>query len=215
MDRPGIRVVLSLLLIITGVVFLLDSLELVELGALLWAAVFVVGGLVFLVVFVLDREAWWALIPGFVLLSLGILAGASELLPGLEGGWMGAVFLGGVGLAFWAVFLARRDFWWAIIPGGVLLTLALVAGLSDTAAGDFIGGILFLGLALTFGLLSLVPTPQGRLKWALIPAAILLLMALIIFAASGGALFVYLWPAALILAGLYLLVRFVFSRRSR
>lgn len=215
MDRPGIRIVLSLLLIITGVVFLLDSLELVEIGALLWAAVFLVGGLVFLLVFVLDREEWWALIPGFVLLSLGVLVGASELLPGLEGGWMGAFFLGGLGLAFLAVFLARRDFWWAIIPGGALLTLALVAGLADTLAGELVGGILFLGLALTFGVLSLVPTPEGRMKWALIPAAILLVLALIVFASTGSALFTYLWPAALILAGLYLLIRFGLSRRPQ
>ena len=214
MDRLGVRIVLALLLIGAGIVFLLDSLEVVEIGALLWAVAFFVAGLIFLSVFFLDREQWWALIPGFVLLSLGILIGTTELLPGLEGEWMGALFLGGVGLAFWAIFLVRRDFWWAIIPGGVLWTVALVSGLSSALPGELTGGILFLGLGLTFALLSLVRTPEGRLRWALIPGGIMLLLGLIVTISAGGSVFVYLWPAALILAGLYMLARFVLSRRS-
>lgn len=214
MDRPGVRIVLSLLLIAAGVLFLVDSLELVEIGPLLWAAISAVAGLMFLSVFVLDREQWWALIPGFIFLSLGFVIGAAELLPGL-GDWLGAVFMGGLGLAFVAVFLARRDFWWAIIPGGVMLTLAVVAGLASTLAGELVGGILFLGIGLTFVLVSLVPTPAGRMRWALIPAAVLLVLGLAAFAAAGGALFNYVWPVVLILAGLYLLARFVRAGRAR
>lgn len=214
MDRLGVRIILALLLIGAGIVFLLDSLELVEFGALLWAAAFVVAGLIFLSVFFLDREQWWALIPGFVLLSLGGLIGTGELLPGLEGGWMGALFLGGIGLPFWVLFLMRRDFWWAIIPGGVLWTVALISGLSETLPGEISGGILFLGIGLTFAVVSLVPTPEGRMKWALIPAGIMLLLGVIVMASTGGELFAYLWPAAFIIAGLYLLVRSVLTRRA-
>lgn len=214
MDRPGLRVVLALLLIGAGIVFLLNSLELVEIGALLWAAILAIGGLIFLYVYYGDREQWWALIPGLVLLSLGVLLGVGELLPGLEGGWMGALFLGGLGLAFWAIFLVRREFWWAVIPGGVLWSVALVSGLSTTLPGEVSGGVLFLGMGLTFALLSVLPTPEGRMRWALIPAAVMLILALITFAAAGGALLVYLWPAALILAGLYLLARAFFRPRA-
>jgi len=215
MDRPGVRIILSLLLIAAGVLFLLDNQEIVEIGALLWAVLSAVAGIMFLVVFVLDREQWWALIPGFVLLTLALVIFAAELLPGLVGEWLGAVFLGGLGVAFLAVFLVRRDFWWAIIPAGVLLTLALVAGLSSTLPGEAVGGILFLGMGLTFALLSLVQTPQGRMRWALIPAGVLLLLGLAAFAVAGGALLNYLWPAALILAGIYLLARFFFASRKR
>ena len=38
------------------------------------------------------------------------------------------MFLGTIGLSFWVIYLTRRDFWWAVIPGGALMTLALVAG---------------------------------------------------------------------------------------
>jgi hypothetical protein len=215
MDRPGVRIILSLMLIAAGVLFLLNSLDVIEIGGLLWAAVLAVAGLVFLAVFALDRQQWWALIPGFVLLSLGFLVSAAVLLPGLAGEWLGAVFLGGLGLAFLAVFLVRRDFWWAIIPGGVLLTLALVAGLSSTLPGEAVGGLLFLGIGLTFALLSLVQTPQGRMRWPLIPAGVLVVLGLAAFAVAGGALLSYLWPAALILAGLYLLARFFIANRKR
>jgi hypothetical protein len=214
MDRLGVRLVLALLLIAAGIVFLLDSLELVEMGGLLWGAILATGGLTFLYVFYADREQWWALIPGFVLLSLGVLVGVSELLPRLAGGWMDALFLGGLGLAFWAIFLVRREFWWAIIPGGVLWSVALVSGLSKMLPGEAEGGVLFLGMGLTFVLVSLVQTERGRMRWALIPAGVMLLMALIMFASTGGALFAYLWPAALILAGLYLLARAFFRRRA-
>ncbi len=214
MDRLGVRIILALLLIAAGIVFLLDSLEVIEFGALLWAVAFVLAGLIFLAVFVLDREQWWAVIPGFVLLSLGGLIGTSELLPGLEGEWMGALFLGGISLPFWVLFLMRRDFWWAIIPGGVLLTVALIAGLGDTLPGEIIGGILFLGIGLTFAIVSLLPTPEGRMRWALIPAGVMLFLGLMVMASTGGELFAYIWPAAFIIAGLYLLIRSILSRRA-
>ena len=35
------------------------------------------------------------------------------------GAWGGALFLGSIGLAFWVIYFVRRDFWWAVIPGGV------------------------------------------------------------------------------------------------
>ena len=213
MDRLGVRIVLALLLIGAGIVFLLDSLEVLEIGILVWAAVFALAGLGFLVVFVLDREQWWALIPGFILLCLGLIVAVTELLPGIEGGWLGALFLGSLGLAFWAIFFVRRDFWWALIPGGVLWTVALVAGLSETLDGEVAGAVLFLGLGLTFAALSLVRTPAGGLRWALIPAGVMLLLGLAVLVATGNELFRYLWPVALILVGLYLLARTFLTRR--
>jgi hypothetical protein len=158
-----------------------------------------------------DRAHWWALIPGFTLLGLAALIGLEWLFPTVGDAVGGAVFLGGVGLSFWAVYLVRREHWWAVIPGGVMFTLALVAALSPVAEGPAGGGVFFLGLGLTFGLLSVVPTPQGRLKWALIPAAVMLVMGVLLIAAATP-LLVYLGPAALVLVGLILLFRAVAAR---
>ncbi|MFQ5812924.1 MAG: hypothetical protein ACE5I2_07030 [Anaerolineae bacterium] len=119
--------------------------------------------------------------------------------------------MGGIGLAFWVIYFQKREYWWAVIPGGVMFTVALIAGLDAVFEGAETGGVLFLGLGLTFGLLSLLPTPQGQMRWALIPAAILLVMGLLVTAATTGIL-QYLWPTALILVGLYLLFRMFRSR---
>jgi len=68
------------------------------------------------------------------------------------------------------------------------------------------GGIFFIGLGLTFALVGLLPAPRGRMRWAFIPALVLLVMGLLIFAAAEQFIN-YLWPVALILVGLYLVFR--------
>jgi len=51
------------------------------------------------------------------------------------------------------------------------------------------------------------------MKWALIPAAVLLIIGLLIAAATAS-LLNYLWPVALILVGLYVIVRVLLPRRG-
>ena len=214
MRRLEVRVVGGILLIVAGVLFLLQNLGFLGGAlALLWTLLFGASGVVFLYVFLANRANWWAVFPGFALLGLAGTIALNRFAPGLEA-WGGALFLGGIGLAFWVVYLANREHWWAVIPGGVLFTIALVAGLSSAFGGVEMGGVFFLGLGLTFGLLSLLPTPEGRLKWAAIPAAVLLVIGLLIMAAAT-AIIGYLWPAALILLGLYLIFRtFVYRQRE-
>ncbi|MEW6569142.1 MAG: DUF5668 domain-containing protein [Chloroflexota bacterium] len=212
MKRFDLGVAFGLLLIAVGTLLLLQTLNILTFDwSLLWALLFAFGGAVFLSVSVRQREQWWALIPGFTLLSLGALIGLSALVPGAGGGWGGALFLGGIGLAFVTILLTQRKQWWALIPGGALLTLALVAGLSEVLSGITVGGVFFLGLAATFGLLYRIPTPQGRQTWAVYPATVLGLMGLIIVAA-GTDLLVYLLAVALIVGGLALMLRAVRAR---
>jgi hypothetical protein len=205
MKRFDYRLILGLFLIGIGLLILLQNLNV--LGFLwdsIWALLFALGGAAFLVVFMHHSNNWWAAIPGFVLLGLGALIGLDALFPRLEDAVGGAIFLGSISLGFWVVYLRRREQWWAIIPGGVLLTLALVAGLSNVLPGVEVGGIFFLGLAATFGLLYVLPMPQGRMRWAIIPAAVLLGIGIIITVVSSPIL-LYVWPAALVLVGLWLL----------
>ncbi len=194
------------LMILAGVLLLLQSLGVIAgVEHFVWAVLFGLGGLAFLAAFLHDRGNWWAAIPGSVLLSLAVLIVLGDLVPDL-GHWGGTIFLGGLGLGFWLIYLSRREEWWAVIPGGVLLTLAVVAGTAPLLHGESQGGVFFLGLGLTFGLLYLLPTPGGRLKWALIPGAILLLAGCVFLAAAAD-LIRFVWPAALILIGIYLLYR--------
>lgn len=193
----------ALLLIAVGVLFLLQNFGLMALDNLIWLIIFGVGGLVFLFVFAMDREQWWALIPGFTLLGLGTLIGFGDRLGALGP----ALFLGSIGLSFAVIYLIRRgDFWWAIIPGGVLLSLALMLALTPYLEGVALPAILFLGMAVTFALVYLVSLGQERMTWALIPAGILGVMGILMFLSLGG-LINYVWALALIVVGAYMLLR--------
>jgi hypothetical protein len=159
---------------------------------------------VFLWIYFTKVEQWWAVIPGLALFGL-VLVALEDLLnifPGAS--WTGAVFLGSAGLAFWLVYLRRREQWWAIIPGGVLVTLALVAGLDSLAV--WTEGIFFLGLSATFALVAVLPNQTHDTKWAFIPAGILFILAFTLFAPMQSVLQIVL-PLALVGLGIYLLIR--------
>jgi len=212
MKKLQSRVLWGLLLIAGGVLFLLDSLGVIAVGAVVWPFLLGIASLAFLIVFLTaPRANWWAAIPGFVLLGLTGTALFDQLAPVAAEVWGGSLFLGGISLAFWAVYLVDTQNWWAVIPAGVLLTLALIAGFPEYGLGIDTGGILFLGIGLTFALLALLPTPEGRMTWPIIPALVLLVIGALVTGAAAD-LINYVWPAMLILGGLYLLYRAASSR---
>jgi hypothetical protein len=207
MKRIDRSLLLGMALVGAGALFLLQNLGFFgPLENAFWALIFGAGGMAFLAALARNRAHWWAAIPGCALLGIGLLIALDDLAPALAGDWGGPLFLGMLGLGFWVVYLIRRVYWWAIIPGGALFTLALVAGLSEMTAGDAGGWVLFLGLSATFGLVYLLPRDEGRMTWALYPAAALLAMAVLVMAAMGQVANL-LWPAALILAGVYMVYR--------
>ena len=214
--RRNYTIGLSILLILAGFLLLLQNFGILPFAFdLLWALIFGAAGLAFVAVFAGDQRNWWAIIPGFTLLGLGGLIGLSVIFPRAAGVLGGTLFLGAIGLSFWVIYLVRRDFWWAVIPGGTLITLAVVAGMPFIFqdAGIETGGVFFLGLAATFGLVYLLPTPEGRMRWAIFPAGILGLMGLLMLAAATSLIGV-IWPLALILGGVYLVFRTFSVRRS-
>lgn len=207
MRRIDFRVVWGVLLLIGGVMALLQNFGFLGNAlAYVWGFVLGAAGLSFLFAFLTNRAQWWALIPGLTLSSIAALILVDQVMPTAADAWGGVFVLGGIGLSFWAVYFANRSMWWAIIPGGVLLTLAVVAGLDSHTQDIETGGIFFVGLGATFALVGLLPTPHGRMRWAFIPATVLILMGLLIFGAAERVIN-YLWPAVLILAGLFLVYR--------
>lgn len=156
------------------------------LGALLFAAL---GGL-------LARRAVageggaWALPVAFALFGLAAAALGTRL--------AGSAFLAMTGAGFALLALGRPERWWAVIPAGVLASLALVAGLDALPLVPDAGPVLFLGLAATFGLL----VRMGR-AWAVYPALALLALAVLALAFAGA----WLVPLALLAVGAWLLRR--------
>jgi hypothetical protein len=201
------QIVMGLVLVAAGLLFLLQNLGLISGAALMWGAALAAGGLVFLYVYLQDRQQWWGLIPGFTLLGIGSMMILGELVPGVSEVWGGALVLGGIGVAFAAVYLSGRERWWAIIPAGVMLTLAAVTLIDPLVGNESIGGgLFFIGLGLTFGALYLLPTSEGRMTWAAYPAAILLIFGLLLSAALSS-LAGYFWPLLIIILGGWLVVR--------
>lgn len=205
------RIVWGSLLILGGVLFLLENLNIITFGDIFWGFVLGIGGVGFLSVYVSDRRHWWALIPGMTLLAVAIVVFLDTLLPTVGDTINGAIVLGGIAASFILIYLINREHWWAIIPGGVLTTLAVITLFESVFTGVETGGLFFLGLGLTFALVAIAPNPHGQMRWAFIPAGILFVMGLLIMAAASQFINL-LWPIALILVGLY----FVFiTFRSR
>jgi len=213
MKKFDVRNIGAILLIVAGALLLLQNVGILEsVVTLIWALILAAGGLVFLYLFLTERTRhWWAIIPGFALLGAAALVAIDQFFPRIGGDVGGMILLGGLGLAFFVIYFQNREYWWAIIPGGALVTLALITGLESVFDGYELGGLLFVGLGLTFGVLYLLPSPYKWMKWFIIPAGVLLGMGLLITVAAIGA-FQYLGAFALILVGLFLLYRMFVSR---
>jgi len=207
----------GLLLIVGGVLFLLQNLGLFSgLSTLVWSLLFGAGGLFFLYLFLNDRrETWWAAIPGCTLLGLATISLISEFGPAALDRVTGPLFLASIGLGFGLVYLSNPEHWWALIPGGVMATLAAVAGVDELGLPNFdSGGLFFVGLGLTFALVALLPKQNTQnTRWALIPAAVLLIMGILIGVSFEAALG-YVWPFVLIVGGAVLLWRALLARQS-
>ena len=205
-------VIAGTLLVGLGTLLLLDNFNILQLA---WSFViglaFASGGILFLTVFIANRKNWWGLISGLTLIGIGGVIILSELNSDLAEVWSGAIFLFAIGLSFWLIYINNTSNWWAIIPGGVLWVLAGVTLLPQDVF--FLGSIFFIGLALTFLLVFILPKPEGRMKWALYPAGALLLVGLL--AAIGSANWLeFIWPLALLVGG-GLLIYFALRKKSK
>jgi hypothetical protein len=166
----------GVLFIIGGGLLILQNLNIFsgDVENIIWTIVFGALGGFFLSRYFSRRQNWGWLIPGVSLLSIAI-SNLVELIPGAGDLYSDFIMLGGIGLSFVLVYLNDRINWWALIPGGLLISLGVgeLVGKINPAWVDS-GSILFLGLGITFMVLYVLPTPYGRLKWALIPSIILL-----------------------------------------
>jgi hypothetical protein len=121
------------------------------------------------------------LIWGVALIAMGAFFLAQQL------GVFGAVQLpfwafafGLLGLIFLATFIADRRQWWALIPGCILLGVALllVNEQNELIPAQQAGALFLLSIGLPFLLIYLA---DRRMWWALIPGGVLTVIALITF----------------------------------
>ncbi len=216
MKNKDISLIVGGFLIVMGLVLLLQNFGFVMFGALLtlfWASAFAIGGAIFITVFIRDQNNWWALIPGFTLLGLAIMVGF-DLIASDYASVLGApIFMASIGLGFFAVYAAQRENWWAIIPGGVLMSIAAMIFLEEAFPGPEWVGVMFWGMAATFALLAILPVQQEKMHWAFIPAVVLFLIGAFFLLPSLGTtpftILSILGPIAMVGFGLYILYRIV------
>jgi hypothetical protein len=208
--RSITRTVLGLLLILGGILLLLENLGFLRvLGSWLWAIIFGGGGLLFLTVYAGDRRQWWALIPGASMIGVGLLIFLDTVTAVPDEVGSGIMMLC-ISLAFWGIFLSDRSQWWALIPAGVLLVLAVIPIVTLVLPGSVIGGLFFIGMGLVFTVLYLFSFSNPDLRWARFPAIPLFLTGLLVMFA--GQLLTW-WPLLIVLLGVFLLLRSVMGRR--
>jgi hypothetical protein len=200
------RIFFGALLVLAGGVFLVQQIFNIPVGTLFIALIFAAGGAVFLYLLINDRQKWWAAIPGFTLLGLGVLIACGDLFPRFSDRFGGSIFLGFIALSFLVVELLNPAQWWPIIPAGVLATVALVAGLRD---GGLIASVLFMGIGATFVLINFLPVGREQ-KWVWIPGGICLGLGVVILVTSGALLNTaagWFFALLFIAGGAYLVIR--------
>ncbi|MBX3003887.1 MAG: hypothetical protein KF828_08015 [Anaerolineales bacterium] len=203
------RNVLGLALILVGIFFTLEQFGLIpdNARALLTTALFVIASLVMFGLFLADRQRWWACMVGFFLAGLAGSALLGLVSPQLAETLSGPIFLGAMGLGFASVFLLQREMWWAIIPAGVMFSLTAVSYLeaSNLALPFNPSGLLFIGLGLTFLLLTRVRSNGLGMQWGYYPAVPLLVLG-VLLSLGSEAYWSILGPLLLIGAGAWLLL---------
>ena len=198
MKRYDPRLWIGGLLVFLGLLSLLDNLNIISgVSTVFWAVVFGAAGLYCLYHMVNNKTQWWLAFPAFTFLGLAVSP--------FSGAFSGLVFLGAISLAFGWVYFSDTNRWWAIIPGGVMLTLGVISVLDNFTSAEN-GGMLFLGLGLTFILVAILPGGSSR-SWAYIPGIIMLIFGALLGTSIAG-FTAYLFPAVLIILGGYFIVRF-------
>jgi hypothetical protein len=189
------------MLILLGLLLLLENLNVFgEWQAPFWSLFLGAFGLLFLSIYVRDREQWWALIPALVILGIAVAVFLAE--QDLIAGYLVAtIILAAVGLPFLLIFVTDRGHWWALIPALTMLGVAAGVFLEGVGAigGTAVAGFVLGGISLGFLSIYLIDREQW---WALIPGGIMGIMAFFFLLATATK---YIWPLAIILLGLLLL----------
>jgi hypothetical protein len=101
--------------------------------------VLVAIALPFLVVFLRNRAQWWALIPAYVLVAVGLMVGLIEV-GILNDPIVPAYVMFAIAIPFIVVFARDSRQWWALIPGGIMAVIGL-SFLVAEAAVEYAGPV--------------------------------------------------------------------------
>ncbi|MFZ1508754.1 MAG: hypothetical protein WAV74_18445 [Anaerolineae bacterium] len=124
-------------LLTVGVIIFLTTQTAAVAGEVLGSILFFGIALAFAVIFLLDRNRWWAIIPMGVLLLVSATTALStfQVSPGV----ISATLFIGMGFVFLLVYLLgphKREVWWALVPATALVAFGLFTFVFSKATGD-------------------------------------------------------------------------------
>lgn len=210
MKRTFIQFAFGALIAVAGILLLLDVGGLLAAPSLAWTVLLAVASAMFWLLFASDRDAWWAAVPGAALLAAAVST-VAELDRGGWSEWAATLFLAIVSLGFWAVYIRDTRRWWPLLPAGGLTTLSVVTGIAGIARAPESAAVFLFGIATTFALVAVLPSAGSSRRWAWIPASALAVAAIIVLVSAGAWVTIlnYIWPSAIVLAGVYIMWRTV------
>ena len=149
-----------------------------------WIGVFAIVSLLALINYALSGwRQWWWLFPTGVFGGLAITIALAS--ANIDNAAIASPLFFGLILPFAAAYLMdRARNWWALIPGGVMIFLALTTLLVDSTVGDEWVGALFLFL-IAASFLVVYLSNRARL-WALLVAYITAMLGIAPWMSAGG-----------------------------
>lgn len=179
----------GVLLIGGGLLALAGQFGYVEnLSPTLWMFVFAAVSLLGFVSYAMSGWTQWGwLFPAGVFGGLAVIIALAT--NNVDSAAVGSPLFFGLLLPFAAAYLTDRTRnWWALIPGGVMLFLALTTLMVDTIGGEWVGAMFLLMIGLAF--LAVYLNNQTR-TWALIVAYIFGVLSIAPMLAAGGDMAAY------------------------
>lgn len=203
------RTLFGLLLILGGVLLVLQQYNYLqgEWSDAVFAGLWGLGALFFYDIFQRDRAQWWFGLVALILAGIAVNHILDLFFPPLGEALGGAFFLGAIGIGFLVAYRRTPGNWWAVIPAGVMFTLAVISVVDNLGAQlPFeTGGLLFIGIGLTFLVLTQLRVDGERLSWAIYPAVPLVIFGLLVGFRRAES-WNFIWPSLIILLGLYFLL---------
>jgi len=150
-----------------------------------WTWVFaVISAVAFVSYLVSGFKEWGWLFPAGIFGGLAVTVALA--FNNVDNAIVGSPIFIGLLIPFAAAYLTdRARNWWALIPGGVMLFLALTTLLVDTIGGEWIGFMFLFLIALSF---FFVYMNNHSRTWALLVAYIMFIISIAPAMASGGSL---------------------------
>lgn len=190
----------GVLLIGAGLVALADQMGYVDtFSPQAWIGIFAVISLVGLVSYAMSGWQQWSwLFPTGVFGGLALIIALAE--ANVDSAAVASPLFFGLLIPFAAAYLTDRTRnWWALIPGGVMLFLALVTLLVDSAGGEWVGALFLFMIAFSF---LMVYVNNRTRTWALLVAYILAVLGIAPLMSSGGRDAAYYGPIFLLAVAL-------------